>query len=155
MEVPPLKRSTLVLAALLACSTVTVHADYDAKMEAQEKAQRDAEAAAQAKRNAAARAQKDAAEQQMMRGALGKKAEGKSDAEVKKLYDAQMAGYASDAKKVQSGKAPTGVPQGDMDKANSQMKSMTGKSMQDLQKMTPAEQEAFAKQMEKQYGGGK
>jgi hypothetical protein len=30
---------------------------------------------------------------------------------------------------------------------------MTGKSMQDIQKMTPAEQEAFAKQMEKQYGG--
>jgi hypothetical protein len=32
---------------------------------------------------------------------------------------------------------------------------MTGKSTADIQKMSPAEQEAFAKQMEKQYGGAK
>ena len=70
--------------ALMACTLV--HADYDAKMEAQEAAQRKAS---------------------------------------------------------------------DMAKGNAQMKSMTGKSMQDIQKMSPAEQEAFAKQMEKQYGGAK
>jgi hypothetical protein len=148
-----LKRSTLALAALLACTAV--HADYDAKAEAQEAAQRKAAAAEKAKQDAALKAQKNAAEQQMMRGTLGKEAEGKSDAEVKVLYDKKMAGYASDAKKAQAGVAPTGVRQSDMDKANASMKGMTGKSMQDMQKMSPAEQEAFSKQMEKQYGGAK
>lgn len=118
-------RSLLAVLATLACTAA--HADYDAKMEAQEAAQRKAAAAEKAKRDAAAQAQKSAAEQKMMRGTLGKEAEGKSDAEV----------------------------QSDMDKANASMKGMTGKSMQDIQKMSPAEQEAFAKQMEKQYGGAK
>ena len=148
-----MKRSTLALAALLACTAV--HADYDAKMEAQEAAQRKAAAAAEAKKKAEAKKQMDAAEQKMMRGTLGKEAEGRSDAEVKKLYDAKMAGYQDQAKKAKAGIAPAGVPQSDMDKANMQMKSMTGKSMQDMQKMTPAEQEAFSRQMEKQYGGAK
>jgi hypothetical protein len=146
-----LKRSTLAIVALLACTAV--HADYDAKMEAQEAAQRKAAAAEKAKRDAAAKAQMNAAEQKMMRGTLGKEAEGKSDAEVKRLYDAKMAGYQDQAKKAKAGIAPAGVPQSDMDRANAQMKSMTGKSMQDMQKMTPAEQEAFSRQMEKQYGG--
>jgi len=148
-----LNRSTLAVVALLACTAV--HADYDAKMEAQEAAQRKAAAAAEAKKKAEAKKQMDAAEQKMMRGTLGKEAEGRSDAEVKKLYDAKMAGYQDQAKKAQAGIAPAGVPQSDMDKANAQMKSMSGKSMQDIQKMTPAEQEAFSRQMEKQYGGAK
>jgi len=146
-----LNRSTLAVVALLACSAV--HADYDAKMEAQEAAQRKAAAAAEAKKKAEAKKQYDDAQMKGMRGALGKEAEGKSDADVKKLYDAKMAGYQDQAKKAQAGVAPTGVPASDMAKGNAQMKSMTGKSMQDIQKMTPAEQEAFAKQMEKQYGG--
>jgi hypothetical protein len=148
-----LKRSTLAIALLLACTAV--HADYDAKMEAQEAAQRKAAAAAEARKKAEHQKQIDAANQKGMRATLGKEAEGKSDAEVKKLYDAKMAGYQADAKKVQSGAAPTGVPASDMAKGDAQMKSMTGKSMQDIQKMSPAEQEAFSKQMEKQYGGGK
>jgi hypothetical protein len=146
-------RTLLAVLATIACTAA--HADYDAKMEAQEAAQRKAAAAEKAKRDAAAQAQKSAAEQKMMRGTLGKEAEGKSDAEVKVLYDRKMAGYMNDAKKAQAGVAPTGVRQSDMDKANASMKGMTGKSMQDIQKMSPAEQEAFAKQMEKQYGGSK
>jgi len=153
MEGVNLKRAPLAVAVLLACTAV--HADYDAKMEAQEAAQRKAAAAAEAKKKAEAKKQMDAAEQKMMRGTLGKEAQGKSDAEVKKLYDAKMAGYQDQAKKAQAGIAPAGVPQSDMDKANAQMKSMSGKSMQDIQKMTPAEQEAFSRQMEKQYGGAK
>jgi hypothetical protein len=148
-----LKSSTLAVALLLSCTAV--HADYDAKMEAQEAAQRKAAAAAEAKKKAEAKKQYDDAQMKGMRGALGKEADGKSDAEVKTLYDAKIAGYKADAKKVQSGGAPTGMSASDMDKSNAQMKSMTGKSMQDIQKMTPAEQEAFAKQMEKQYGGAK
>ena len=148
-----MNRSTLAVVALLACTAV--HADYDAKMEAQEAAQRKAAAAAEAKKKAEAKKQYDDAQMKGMRGALGKEADGKSDAEVKKLYDAKMAGYQDQAKKAKAGIAPAGVPQTDMDKANMQMKSMTGKSMQDMQKMTPAEQEAFSRQMEKQYGGAK
>jgi len=148
-----LNRSTLAVVALLACTAV--HADYDAKMEAQEAAQRKAAAAAEAKKKAEAKKQYDDAQMKGMRGALGKEADGKSDAEVKKLYDAKMTGYQDQAKKAKAGIAPAGVPQTDMDKANMQMKSMTGKSMQDMQKMTPAEQEAFSRQMEKQYGGAK
>ena len=148
-----MKRSALAVAALLACTAV--HADYDAKMEAQEAAQRKAAAAAEAKKKAEAKKQYDDAQMKGMRGALGKEADGKSDAEVKKLYDAKMTGYQDQAKKAKAGIAPAGVPQTDMDKANMQMKSMTGKSMQDMQKMTPAEQEAFSRQMEKQYGGAK
>lgn len=146
-----MKRSILAVVALLACSAV--HADWDEKAEAKEKAQRQAAAAEKAKRDAAAQQQRAAAEVKAYRGALGKEAEGKSDAEVRKLYDAKIAGYASDAKKVKTGAAPTGVPQSDMDRANANMKGMTGKSMTDVQKMSPAEQEAFMKQMEKQYGG--
>ncbi len=145
-------RSILAIAVIVACTAV--HADYDAKLEAEEAAKRKAAAAEQARRNAAAQAQKAAAEQKMMRGALGKEAQGKSDAEVKKLYDAKMGGYMDQAKKAQAG-APAPVPKGDMAKADAQMKGMTGKSMQDIQRMSPAEQEAFAKQMEKQYGGAK
>lgn len=148
-----MKRSALAVAALLACTAV--HADYDAKMEAQEAAQRKAAAAEKAKRDAAAKAQVNAAEQKMMRGTLGKEAQGKSDAEVKVLYDRKMGGYMDQARKAQAGGTPAGVPASDMARGNAQMKSMTGKSMQDIQKMTPAEQEAFARQMEKQYGGGK
>jgi hypothetical protein len=150
MEGHPLKRSTLAIVALLACTAV--RADYDAKMEAQEAAQRKAAAAAEAKRKADAQRQMDAAQQKGMRGALGKEAQGKSDAEVKTLYDAKMKGYQDQAKKAQAGGAVSGS---DMAKGSAQMKSMTGKSVQDLQKMSPAEQEAFAKQMEKQYGGAK
>jgi hypothetical protein len=153
MEGADLKRSTLAIVALLACTAV--HADYDAKLEAREAAQRKAAAAEKARQDAAVRAKKNAAEQKMMRGTLGKEAEGKSDAEVKVLYDRKMGGYMDQAKKAQAGGAPAGVPASDMARANSQVKSMTGKSMQDIQKMTPAEQEAFARQMEKQYGGGK
>ncbi len=152
MEGRPLKART-ILAILIAVASLGARADYDPKMEAQEAAQRKAEAAASAKRKADADKQRAAAEQKIMRGTLGKEADGKSDAEVKVLYDKKMAGYVNDAKKAQAGVAPTGVSQGDMDRANANMKGMTGKSMQDIQKMTPAEQEAFAKQMEKQYGG--
>jgi colicin import membrane protein len=152
MEGHPLKRSALALVALLACTAV--HADYDAKAEAQEAAQRKAAAAERAKKDAAAKAQKAAMEQNMMRTTLGKEADGKSDAEVKVLYDKKMKGYQDQAKKAQANPV-SGLSASDQATANTQMKSMTGKTPQDIQKMSPAEQEAFMKQMEKQYGGAK
>ena len=88
----------------------------------------------------------------MMRGHLGKEADGKSDAEVRKIYNAKMNAQLDMAKQVQSG---SHAPGSDMAKGDAQVKAMTGKSMQDIQRMSPAEQDAFARQMEKQYGGAK
>ena len=143
---------TMVIAALLVALAGPALADYDPKLEAQEAAQRKAEAAAAAKRKADFEKQKSAAEAKGMRGQLGKEAEGKSDAEVKRIYDAKVNAQLDMAKKAQAGGA---APGSDMAKGDAQVKAMTGKSMQDIQKMTPAEQEAFARQMEKQYGGAK
>ena len=100
-----MKRLALA-AALLACATAAL-ADYDPKLEAQEAAQRKAAAAEKAKRDAEVKKTKGDAEQKMMRGMLGKEAEGKSDAEVKVLYDAKMGAYmkqAKDAEKMYGGK---------------------------------------------------
>ena len=79
---------TLVIAALLMALAGPALADYDPKMEAQEAAQRKAEAAAAARRKADFEKQKSALEAKSMRQQLGKEAEGKSDAEVRKIYDA-------------------------------------------------------------------
>lgn len=149
-------KSRLILAALVAFACQVAHADYDAKLEAQEKAKRDAAAAEQAKRNAAAQAQKSAAEQKAMRGYLGKDAEGKSDAEVKKLYDARMAKQAADMKAA-SGKSQGQHIKESMSKGGADMdaKMMGGKSMNDIANMSDAERNAYMKQLEKQYGGAK
>jgi hypothetical protein len=138
-----------ILAALIAVASLGARADYDPKLEAQEAAQRKAEASASAKRQA----EVDKQQTDAKRKYLGKDADGKSDAEVKRLYDARIAAQLDMAKKAQAGTTP--APGSDMAKGDAQMKTMTGKSMQDIQKMSPAEQEAFAKQMEKQYGGAK
>ena len=143
---------TLVIAALLAALAGPALADYDPKMEAEEAAQRKAAAAASAKKKADFEKQKSALEAKSMRQQLGKEAEGKSDAEVRKIYDAKVNTQLDMVKKAQSGGA---APGSDMAKGDAQVKAMTGKSSQEIQKMTPAEQEAFAKQMEKQYGGAK
>jgi hypothetical protein len=142
----------LVITALLAAMAAPAWADYDAAGEAREAAARKAEQQEQARRKAEINRQRAEAEQKMMRGSLGAEAQGKSDAEVKRIYDARMKGYLDQAKKAESAGATSGS---DMDRANAQMKAVTGKSMQDVAKMSPAEQEAFAKQMEKQHGGTK
>jgi hypothetical protein len=144
---------TFVIATLLLALAGPAHADWDAAGEAREAAQRKAEAADKARRKADADRQRSAAEAKVMRGYLGQEAEGKSDAEVKRTYDAKVNAQLDQAKKIQSGAAPAAGS--DMARGDAQMKAMTGKSMQDIQKMSPAEQDAFAKQMEKQYGGAK
>jgi hypothetical protein len=137
---------TLVIAALLVALAGPALADYDPKLEAEEARQRKAAAAAEAKRKADYEKQRSALEAKAIRKELGKEAEGKSDAEVKRIYDAKVKAQLDTVKKAQAG----GPQPGD-----TQVKAMTGKSVQDLQNMTPAEQAAFAKQMEKQYGGAK
>lgn len=145
----------ILTALFLAFAACPAAADYDAKLEAQEAAKIRAEREAEARRKAAADRQVNAAQQKMMRETLGKEAQGKSDAEVKRLYDARMKGYTDQAKKAQAGGgwAVNDAQRGEMAKGDAQMKSMTGKSMKDLEKMNEKELEAFGRQMEKQYGG--
>lgn len=146
-------RFVLVSMALLA--STTAWADYDAALEAQEKAQRDAAQRAQQARqrevqkmqnDAKAKADKETADSK--RKTLGAAAQGKSDAEVNALYDAKIKKdmdsanrAAADAKRAMSS------PQGE-----AAMKQTTGKTMKEMQNMTPAEAEALSKEMEKKYG---
>lgn len=148
---------TLAAAFLLIFAALPAAADWDARLEAEEAAKRRAEQREDAQRRAAADRQRAAAEQKMMRGSLGKEAQGKSDAEVKRLYDAKIQGYADQAKKARSGGgwSMTDAQRADMAKGDSQMKGMTGKSMKDLERMDERELEAFGRQMERQYGGAK
>ena len=137
---------TFVIAALLVALAGPALADYDPKMEAEEARQRKAAAAAEAKRKAENEKQMSALRAKAMRKDLGKEAEGKSDAEVKRIYDAKLNAQLDMAKNAKAG----GPQPGD-----EQVKAMTGKTAYEIQNMTPAQQEAFAKQMEKQYGGAK
>ena len=88
----------LVLASLAATH---VRADWDAALEAREAAQRKAEAQESARKRAEADRVRQDAMTKAYRQQLGPAANGKSDAEVKRLYDQQMAGYLRDAKEME------------------------------------------------------
>lgn len=66
------------------------HADWDAKLEAEEKAQRDRSAAVERQRKAESTAMVEAARTKAERADLGKAAGGKSNAEVHVLYEAKV-----------------------------------------------------------------
>ena len=139
-------RASLVALAILA--STAAWADYDPALEAQEKAQRDA--AQKAARENQQRVQKlkdDAAAQynkeQMAakRKTLGAAAQGKSDAEVDKLYAAKIKSDKDAANRaLSSGQGAAAL------------KQSTGKSMQEIQNMSPAELETMGKELEKKYG---
>ena len=81
---------------------------------------------------------------------LGSAAVGKSDAEVNRLYDEKVKADTAEAaiatKDAQQKMIDPGV--------NAQMKAATGKSMQEIMSMSPAEQEAWAAEMEKNMSAG-
>ncbi len=127
---------TAVLLALLA--SAPAFADYDPAEEAREKAQRDAAQRAQQQQQQEMQRQKRDAEakynaavsaetMKSRRKALGAAADGKSDAEVNRLYDAKQK------------------------KDDDAIKSLTGKSSKDMEKMSNAELEALARELEKKY----
>ena len=95
-------KAAWILATVATLALTPAFGDYDAKQEAADKAKREAAAAEQAKRNAEAQKMKGDANIKMMRAAVGKEAEGKSDAEVKVLYDRKMGAYMEQAKKAQA-----------------------------------------------------
>lgn len=148
------------LFSLMLLSTLligTAYADWDYELEAREAAERKAEQqkAAQEKAKADAMRQKamDKANADMkaqdqksvasMRKQLGKSANGKSDTEVKKMYqDKAMA----DLKEGQAQEAAS-RPMKD-----AQMKKMYGKDTQELMNMSEEELDKFSKDMEKKYG---
>jgi len=136
------------LAALAILASTAAWADYDPALEAQEKAQRDAaQKAARENQQKVQKLKDDAAAQynkeQMAakRKALGAAARGKSDAEVDKLYAAKIKSDTDAANRaLSSGQAADAL------------KQSTGKSMKEIQNMSPAELEAMGKELEKKYG---
>lgn len=127
---------TVALLALLAGAPAS--ADYDPAEEAREKAQRDAAQRAEQQKQQEMQRQKRDAEakynaavsaetMKSRRKALGAAADGKSDAEVNRLYDAKL---KTD---------------------DDTVKSLTGKSMKDMEKMSNAELEALSRELEKKY----
>ena len=96
---------TALLAAALASPAAL--ADYDAKAEAKEAARRKAEQQEAARKKAEVAKVQGEREQKMMREMLGKEAQGKTDAQVKVMYDAKMGDYmrqAREAEKMYGGK---------------------------------------------------
>ncbi len=142
------------LAALALVTATSALADYDAALEAREQAQREAAQKAERekqrqveKMKSDANAQYSKAQMDNKRKTLGAAAQGKSDAEVDKLYDAKIKKETATAyKEADSAKAALSSGQG-----AAAMKSTTGKSMQEIQNMSEAELEAWSKEMEKKY----
>jgi hypothetical protein len=81
------------------------------------------------------------------RKTLGAAAQGKSDAEVSKLYDAKIK-KDTDAAYKGADEAKSALSSG---QGAAAMKSTTGKSMKEIQNMSEAELEAWSKEMEKKY----
>jgi hypothetical protein len=147
-----MKPQLMLLLAVLCCAA-TVHADWDPELERQEAAQREAERKEAARRQAEADAMRVAA----MRKTLGTDANGRSDAEVRRMYAERFdpERINRDAK-AQQAKAMAEVRQGlgpNAAQADAALRAMTGKSMQELQNMTDEEAEALGREMEKRYGG--
>lgn len=155
-----MKPRQIAVILLVALASLPVRADYDAKLEAEEAAKRRAAQQEQARRKAEADRMLRDAEQKAMRQALGPAAQGKSDAEVRVLYDAKMKRDREEgAKRAAEGQKMLGEAQrasaASRPQTDAAMKGMYGKSLTDLEKMSDKELEAFARDMEKKYGGAK
>ena len=144
---------------LLSLNIHPARADWDAALEAREAAQRKAEQQQAAKKKAENEKTMRDAGAKAYREALGKEAIGKSDAEVERIFKQRQADAVRQAK---AASASGYALSGEMKKNDSgsrvqhdgdaQMKSMTGKSVGDLEKMSAREREAFARDMEKKFG---
>jgi hypothetical protein len=108
-------------------------------------ARHNAEDADRKRQEAAFKKKQDAQTANAVRGQLGKAAEGKSDAEVVRMYEAKV--KQGDKTKIDE---PAIRVKGD-----SQARQVTGKSMQDLQNMSDADLDKAEAALMKQYGGKK
>ena len=145
------KAAVAMLVAVLAAAPV--FADWDPAAEARDEAARKAAAAQAAQRKAEGDKARRDAEMKAARAYVGKEGQGKSDAEVKKLYDEKMAVIQRAGKGDAAARAQmqglTPAQQAQMDSA---MKGMTGKSLTDVNRMSDAELAAYQRDMEKKYG---
>jgi hypothetical protein len=149
-------KKIIAFIVLSAFFSLHAYADWDYALEAKEaaekKAQQEKEAKEKAKTDAILKKNDDQAKAEMaaqdkqtvasMRKDLGKKANGKSDAEVKKMWDAKV---KTDTKNIQQQEAAT-RPMKD-----AQMKKMYGKDTKDLMNMSDEELEKFSSDMDKKY----
>ncbi len=148
-------RIQIALLVLALLASAQARADYDPVLEAKEKAQRDAaQRAAQEqqrktdKMKADLEAKANAEQMASKRKTLGAAANGKSDAEVNRLYDAKITQDTAAANKsAQDAQKALSSGQG-----AAAVKSVTGKSMQDIQNMSDAELDALSREMERKYG---
>ena len=145
-------RRSLAVLALLAGLAVPAFADWDPELERQEAAQREAAEKEQQRKQAEADARKLGA----MRQFLGAEAEGKSDAEVRRLYDAKLAAYQKQGEAAAAA-APTAEEaekqaRDTRDASGAAVKEMTGKSLEELENMSDEEAEALQRELEKKYG---
>lgn len=131
------------LGLLMALSGTPAHADRDEAAEARDRAAVKREAEAARARQAAAQAQKEAATRKMERRALGKAAEGQSDAQVHRLYPHKQAQTLEQARAAQAAYPAM------MQNMQKMMDGMTlhGKP---LSQASDAEIEAWSKEMERQ-----
>jgi hypothetical protein len=145
-------RFALILGLALAAPA---HADYDPELEAQERAEAEAYRREQQARErevmqAHAEAQRKAQQALMQdkRRRLGAAAQGKSDAEVERLYNEKV---AADTAKARAGvaEATRAVHSAEGQAA---MKAMAGHTMAEMQNMSDEELDAMAKELEQQYG---
>ncbi|ATG91976.1 hypothetical protein [Methylomonas koyamae] len=96
-------------------------------------------------------AAKAKAEREVMDGkrkALGAAAQGKSDAEVDRLYQARTRQNQEEAERL-SAEARAALSSG---QGAAAVKQVTGKTLQELENMSDAEAEALAQELEKKYG---
>jgi hypothetical protein len=146
-------RASLVALAIL--TSAAAWADYDPALEAQEKAQRDAAQKAARENQRQVQKLKDEAtarsnKEQMAakRKTLGAAAQGKSDADVDKLYAAKIKSD-TDAAYRTADEAKRALSSG---QGAAALKQTTGKSMKEIQNMSDAELDALSRDMEKKYG---
>jgi hypothetical protein len=145
---PEREGSTMKRIALIACLAgmlaAPAYADYDAALEAREAAQRKAEQQEAARRKAEVKRQQDDRMKQYQREVVGAEGKGKSDAEVKRLYDQKMAGFNQQA--AEYDRASRAGAKGDSSRA------VTGKSTSELENMSNKDAQALAIEMQKKYG---
>jgi hypothetical protein len=141
-----------VAVVCLGLSTVA-RADWDPELEKREEAQREVERQQEARRQAEVEVMRTGA----MRQALGADARGKSDAEVRRLYQQRFENPQAQLKAAQAQQAKA---KQDIDRSiaphraqiDAATQAMYGKSLDELQNMSEAEAEAMAKELEARYG---
>lgn len=144
-----------ILIFLSAIGAAPAWADWDPELEAREQAER---AAAQRveqekqremqKIRSEAEAKANKASMDSKRQTLGAAANGKSDAEVNRLYDAKIKQTTEEANRVAQ-EARSALSQG---QGAAAVKRVTGKTLQELENMSDQEADALAREMEKKYG---